>query len=218
MDDVEAGSRPVANLLGLAVLTYLTQGPMHAYEIHRQMKANDAASTFKLSYGALYGVVRQLQKAGFVTAASTGRKGNLPKHTELELTPAGRDEIGDWMRGLLSQPRHEYPAFAAALSLIVVLPPGEVRDLLQARLERLDADRASIVEVRDRTVTGGVHPLFLVEDDYRVALLDAEAAFIRELLTTMNDPASGWTGPWEAHHSGAAGNGAKAWDQNAQHS
>jgi DNA-binding PadR family transcriptional regulator len=209
MDDGEAGSRPVANLLGLAVLTYLTQRPMHAYEIHRQMKANDAASTFKLSYGALYSVVGQLQKAGFVTAAGTGRKGNLPKHTELELTPAGRYEIGDWMRELLSQPRHEYPAFAAALSLIVVLPPGEVRELLRLRLERLDADRASIVEVRDRTIADGVHPLFLVEDDYRVALVDAEAAFIRELLTTMDDPAAGWTGPWEAHHSGAAGNGAK---------
>lgn len=197
-------ARPVQNLLGLAVLTYLTQRPMHAYELHRQLKDNDAASTFKLSYGALYSVVRQLVRAGLIAEAGTGRTGNLPQHTEYELTGAGRAEIDSWMRELLTEPRHEYPAFAAALSLIVVLAPGDVRDLLETRLVRLAAIRASIEDVRDEAVGRDVHPLFLVEDDYRIALLDAEAEFVRRLLTKMTDPAAGWTGPWESYHSGAA--------------
>jgi len=47
-------SRTVTNLLGLAVLSYLTERPMHAYELNRTLKDRDAARTFKLSYGALY--------------------------------------------------------------------------------------------------------------------------------------------------------------------
>jgi DNA-binding PadR family transcriptional regulator len=54
--------RAVSNLLGLAVLSYLTERPMHAYELNRTLKDRDAARTFKLSYGALYGVVRQLDR------------------------------------------------------------------------------------------------------------------------------------------------------------
>jgi DNA-binding PadR family transcriptional regulator len=192
----------VSNLLGLAMLTYLTQRPMHAYELHRQLKDNDAATTFKLSYGALYSVVRQLLKAELIAEAGTGRTGQLPEHTRYALTDAGRAEIDSWMRELLAEPRHEYPAFAAALSLIVVLRPDDVCVLLEARLGRLAALRVAIVEQRDATIGRGVHAVFLVEDDYRVALLDAEAEFVRDLLFKIRNPDSGWTGPWDSYHSG----------------
>lgn len=194
----------MGNLLGLAVLSYLTQRPMHPYELNRQLRDNDAAATFKLSYGALYSVVRQLARAGLIAEAGSGRTGNLPQHTVYELTDAGRAELRDWLRELLAEPRHEYPAFAAALSLVVVLPPREVADLLEARLARIAAVRADVVGRRDGAVAGGVPPLFLVEVDYRVALLDAERDFIADLLATITDPAAGWTEHWEAYHAGGA--------------
>lgn len=64
MASVPTPKRAVSNLLGLPVLSYLPQGPMHAYELQRQLKENDAARTFKLSHGALYSVVGQLERAG----------------------------------------------------------------------------------------------------------------------------------------------------------
>jgi DNA-binding PadR family transcriptional regulator len=191
--------RAVSNLLGLAVLSYLTERPMHAYELNRLLKDRDAAQTFKLSYGALYGVVRKLAEAGLIRASGTGQRGRLPRHTVYELTGAGRAEMRAWLAELLSQPRHEYPAFAAALSLVAVLPPGEVTDLLRARLERVAAATAEIREQRDATVAGGVHPVFLVEDDYRIALLEAEAAFITDFIGKIEDPENGWSGPWQAY-------------------
>ena len=126
--------RTVNNLLGLAVLSYLTERPMHAYELNRTLKDRDAARTFKLSYGALYGVVRQLAEAGLIRAAGTGQRGRLPRHTVYQLTDAGRAEMRAWLTELLSQPQYEYPAFAAALSLVAVLPPDEVTGLLRTRL------------------------------------------------------------------------------------
>lgn len=201
--------RTVNNLLGLAVLSYLTQRPMHTYELNRLLKDRDAARTFKLSYGALYGVVRQLAAAGMIQAAGTGQTGNLPKHTVYELTDDGRAEMREWLKELISEPRHEYPAFAAALSLVVVLPPAEVLEMLRTRLRRVRADIAAVRDQRDATLTQGHHPVFLVEDDYRITLLDAESSFIEELIHKIEDPEDGWAGPWEAYHA-AAESGAAA--------
>ena len=192
--------RTVTNLLGLAVLSYLTERPMHAYELNRLLKERDAAQTFKLSYGSLYGVVRQLAEAGLIQASGTGQRGKLPQHTVYQLTEAGRAEMRSWLAELLSQPRHEYPAFAAALSLVVLLPPGEVADLLRTRLARVSSAIAEIGNQRDAAVAGGVHPVFLIEDDYRIALLEAEAAFITAFIAKIGDPGNGWSGPWQAYH------------------
>lgn len=197
--------RTVTNLLGLAVLSYLTERPMHAYELNRLLKDRDAARTFRVSYGALYGVVRQLAKAGLIRASGTGQRGKLPQHTVYELTDAGRAEMRAWLAELLSQPGHEYPAFAAALSLVVLLPPDEVADLLRTRLAGVVSEAEAIRHQRDAAVAGGVHPVFLVEDDYRIALLEAEAAFITDFLGKIEDPENGWSGPWQAYHASQPG-------------
>ena len=194
--------RAVSNLLALAVLSYLTERPMHAYELNRTLKDRDAARTFKLSYGALYGVVRQLAGAGLIRASGTGQRGRLPRHTVYELTNAGRAEMRAWLAELLSQPQYEYPAFAAALSLVAVMPPDEVTGLLRTRLGHINSATAEIRGQRDAAVAARVHPLFLVEDDYRIALLEAEAAFITTFTGKIEDPGSGWSGPWQAHHAG----------------
>jgi DNA-binding PadR family transcriptional regulator len=193
--------RAVNNLLGLAVLSYLTERPMHAYELNRTLKDRDAARTFKLSYGALYGVVRQLAEAGLIRASGTGQRGRLPRHTVYELTDAGRAEVRAWLTELLSQPQYEYPAFAAALSLVAVLPPDEVTGLLRTRLGHIMSATAEIRSQRDAAVATGVHPMFLIEDDYRIALLEAEAAFITTFTSKIEDPGGGWSGPWRAHHA-----------------
>lgn len=193
--------RTVTDQPGLAVLSHLTEWPMHAYELNRLLKDRDAARTFRVSYGALYGVVRQLAKAGLIRTSGTGQRGRLPQHTVYGLTDVGRAETRVWLAGLLSQPGHEYPAFAAALSLVVVLPPDQVADLLRTRLARVASATAEIRGQRDATVAGGVHPVFLVEDDYRIALLEAEAAFITAFPCKIEDPENGRSGPWQAYHA-----------------
>src|SRR5690606_7566104 len=150
------------------------------YELQRTLKENDAARTFKLSYGALYSVVRQLTAAGFIAEHETQREGNMPERTVYRLTTAGQAELDDWLRELLAVPQPEHPAFAAALSLIVVLPPDDAVALLETRLERLAHERDAISRTRDDAIAGGVHPVFLVEDDYRLRLLEAEHAFIEQ--------------------------------------
>ncbi len=196
-------TRAVGNLLGLAVLSYLTQGPMHAYAMQRHLRDNDAAATFKLSYGALYSVFGQLVRAGFVVEQGTGRDGNRPERTVYALTDAGRAEMHDWLAELVAEPQPDFPRFGAALSLIAVLRPAQVVGLLGGRLERIREQQEQIRGTVSGALEQGVHPLFLVEDDYRLDLLNAEIAFIERFITAIDDPDRGWAAAWDAFHLGA---------------
>src|SRR5258707_10282240 len=99
-----ATKRKVGNLLALAVLSYLTQRPMHPYELSRTLRENGDARSIKFNHGSLYMVVQQLARAGFVAEVETSRDGARPERTVYALTGAGRDELHDWLRELVEQP------------------------------------------------------------------------------------------------------------------
>jgi len=195
-----AKKRKVGNLLALAVLSYLTQRPMHPYELSRTLRDNNDVRSIKFNHGSLYMVVGQLARAGFIAEQETSREGQRPERTVYALTDAGRHELDDWLRELVEQPQHEYPHFVAALSLIAALPPGEVLTLLRRRLGRLAGQRAKIRGQVDSTVSGGVHPLFVVEEEYRLALLDADSAFTERFIDQITNPETGWGPLWAQFH------------------
>jgi DNA-binding PadR family transcriptional regulator len=195
-----AGKRKVANLLALAALSYLSQKPMHPYELGRTLRDNGDARSIRFNHGSLYMVIQQLAKAGLVTEQETSRDGLRPERTVYALTDAGRAELRDWLRDLVGEPEHEYPHFVAALSLIGALPPSEVLTLLRHRLDRLAEVRAQTRTIIDNALAEGVPELFLIEEEYRLALLDAETAFVRRFLGQITHPQSGWGRMWAAFH------------------
>jgi len=195
-----AKQRKVGNLLALAVLSYLTQQPMHPYELGRTLRDHGDARRIKYNHGSLYMVVQQLAKAGFIAEQETTRAGQRPERTVYALTDAGRHELHDWLRELIEEPQHEYPHFVAALSLLATLPPSEVVELLGRRLGRLATQRAQIRGLIDDTLAHGVHPLFLVEEDYRLALLEAESEFVERFIDQITHPQTGWGRPWAQFH------------------
>jgi len=195
-----AEKRKVGNLLALAVLSYLSQRPMHPYELGRMLRDHGDVRSIKFNHGSLYMVVGQLAKAGLITEQETTREGQRPERTVYALTDAGRDEFRDWLGELVEQPQHEYPHFVAALSLIAALPPGEVLTLLHSRLDRLAGQRAEIRDLIGTAQAGGLHPLFLAEEDYRLALLDAESAFVERFIGQITHPETGWGPMWARFH------------------
>jgi DNA-binding PadR family transcriptional regulator len=200
-----AKRRKVDNLLALAVLSYLSQAPMHPYELGRVLREHGDDRSIKFNHGSLYMVVQQLAKAGFIEGQEATREGNRPERTVYALTDAGRQELRDWLRDLVEVPRHEYPAFVAALSLIGALPPSEVVDLLTRRLGHLAEQQAQTRSLIDQSVAQDVHPLFLIEEDYRLALLAAEAAFVTQFIERIQDPGGGWSAMWAEFHGEPAG-------------
>lgn len=195
-----AKRRKVGNLLALAVLAYLTQRPMHPYELSRTLRDHGDARSIKFNHGSLYMVVQHLAKAGFVVEHGTSRQGQRPERTVYAITDTGRDELRDWLRELVEVPQHEYPHFVAALSLIGALRPDETVELLRGRLRRLEEQRAEIHTVIDDALAANVHPLFLVEEEYRRALLDAESEFVTGFIERITHPEHGWGRMWAEFH------------------
>jgi len=193
-----ANKRKVSNLLALAVLSYLTVKPMHPYELSRTLRDNGDARSIKFNHGSLYMVVQQLAKAGFIAEQETSREGQRPERTIYAITDAGRREVHDWLSELIGQPEHEYPHFVAALSLVAALPPSEVVPLLRERLDALAVQRAEIQGMIDSSLSQGVPELFLVEEEYRLALLDAEVSFVERFIAQITDPETGWGPTWAA--------------------
>jgi DNA-binding PadR family transcriptional regulator len=192
--------RKVSNLLALAVLSYLSQQPMHPYELGRNLREHGDDRSIKYNHGSLYMVVGQLARAGFITEQETGRAGQRPERTVYALTGAGRAELRDWLRELVEEPQHEYPSFVAALSLIAALPPDEVTGLLRRRLGHLDRQLAEARTLISMSVASGVPALFLVEEEYRAALLAAESGFISRFIEQITDPATDWISLWAGFH------------------
>ncbi|HEX4289726.1 MAG TPA: PadR family transcriptional regulator [Trebonia sp.] len=194
------GKRKVGNLLALAVLSCLTKQPMHPYELGRTLREHGDDRSIKFNHGSLYMVIGQLARAGFVTEQETSRAGQRPERTVYALTDAGRDELRDWLGELVEQPQHEYPAFVAALSVISALPPSQVLGLLRIRLGHLAEQQAEARGLIDTARADKVPGLFLLEEEYRVALIEADIAFTRHLIHRITDPATDWTGPWADFH------------------
>jgi DNA-binding PadR family transcriptional regulator len=194
-----AQRRKVGNLLALAVLASLDERPMHPYEMASEMRERGKDQSIKINWGSLYTVVQNLEKHGLIAAAGTSRQGRHPERTIYEITPAGRDELTDWLEELLSVPEREYTRFEAALSLMGVIPPDRLAHLLRQRALVLDAtiagDEASLAKL-----TESLPRVFVVEAEYRVALARAELDWIKNLLDDIEKGTLDGLDAWREYH------------------
>lgn len=197
--------RRLSNPLALAVLATLCQRPMHPYEMATTMREQHYDTAVKLNYGSLYSVVESLRRIGCVNVDGTERTGNRPERTVYRITPAGRVELAQWLRSILSTPACEFPVFSAGLAFMVVLRPDEVRDQLVLRAERL-AEEVAGTEKMLRSVREGsagtlpVARVFLVEDEYQLAMREAELVWVRSLVKDIEDGSLPGMDDWRRHH------------------
>ncbi len=176
--------RKVANLLALAVLSTVVQRPMHRYEMASIMRARGKDHDMLIKWGSLYTVVQNLERHGFLEIIGTDRKGARPERTVYQITEAGRQELADWTRDLISNPQPEHPRFAAGLSVLTALPPDEVIALLRIRLGTLResiTDRRALIDEHSAEIPR----VFLIENEYTVAIMAAEAAWVQSLLDEL---------------------------------
>jgi len=188
--------RPFSNPLALAILVLLYERPMHPYEMATTLRERGKEKSIKLNYGSLYTVIEQLLRANFIAVREVLKEGKRPEKTVYELRAAGEVELIDWMRELISSPVKEYPMYEAALSLLPVLPPEEVIDLLEIRIGLLDKTVEEIDE-QDRICREMKLPrLFSLESEYYKGVTLAELKFTKDLLSDIRRDAGGLRTGW----------------------
>jgi DNA-binding PadR family transcriptional regulator len=198
-----AKRRRVGNLLALAVLSVVLQRPMHPYEIASVLRARGKEQDMRIKWGSLYTVVQNLEKHGLVAAVESQRQGGRPERTIYRITEAGRAELVDWTRELVSTPEPEQSRFKAGLSVLGVLPPDEVIGLLGERLSLVQRDiderRAALAREAKE-----IPRLFLVEDEFELAMREAEAGWVGALLEEISSGRFADLAQWRAFHQTGA--------------
>ncbi|MBU5441624.1 PadR family transcriptional regulator [Paenibacillus sp. MSJ-34] len=176
-----------SNLLALAILSLLHERPMHPYEIGVTMRQRGLSDSIKLNTGSLYAVIEGLLKNNLIESVGTEKEGRHPERTIYGPTEEGRAEFFDWLRSLLRLPAKEYPQFAAGLSFLAHLTPGEVLDLLAERAEALVKQIEETRSSMEATRSMGIDRLFVIEQEYSLALLEAERNWIHKLIKDIEN-------------------------------
>jgi DNA-binding PadR family transcriptional regulator len=198
-----ATRRKVGNLLALAVLATVVERPMHPYEMASLLRARGKEDDLEIKWGSFYTVVRNLTKHGFLEVVDSTRQGARPERTVYRITDAGRGELVDWVRELVSTPEPERPRFKAGLSVLAVLTPDDAVALLRERLAHLEQANAALREslAEDSRETPR---LFLIEVEYELALREAETTWVGSLLDELTSGTFPGLADWRAWHSEGA--------------
>jgi DNA-binding PadR family transcriptional regulator len=137
---------------------------------------------------SVYQALDRLVRDGLARPVSTSREAGRPERTVYEVTEAGATTMRRWLTDMLPTPAREFPEFPAALALIAILNPTEVRDLLG---RRIDAQAARLATIHDQAPPGLLR-LFLIEDEYRAAMLNAEIAWLRGVVADLDSGTLAW--------------------------
>ena len=111
------------------------------------------------------------------------------------MTEAGREAAREWLREMLRSKGDEYPEFIAALSVVFGLAPEDARAQLEHRAEGLAAELAE-TEAEVAGAPPGLPRLFLLEEEYRIAVLRAELAWVRGVIEDLREGRLTWSEQW----------------------
>jgi len=191
--------RRVGSMLALAVLAVVLERPLHPYEMASVLRSRGKDQDMPIKWGSLYTVVGNLEKHGLIEVVGNERSGARPERTVYRITDAGREELTDWVRELIGTPEREQPRFEAGLSVLGVLSPAEAIALLRTRREALqsqvDGQRAALAGT-----AGDVPRIFLIEDEYDLAIRTAELTWLDGLLAELADGTLPGLDLWQSWH------------------
>jgi DNA-binding PadR family transcriptional regulator len=189
------GKTPQRSALGLIVLYQLFLGPQHTYAMQRQFEQTGKDRVVNVrSRASLYQTIERLQRHGLVRIHETVSGESHPDRVLYAITDEGRAVAAAWLRQMLSATGGEYPEFIAAVSMLFGLEPDDARRQLELRAAAL-ADELAEAEGQLES-NPGLPRLFLLEEEYRRAILSAELSWIRGLIADLRGGRLTWSEQW----------------------
>jgi DNA-binding PadR family transcriptional regulator len=181
--------------LGLIVLWELVDGPKHVYGIQKLLEQQGKDRVVNVrARASLYQALDRLTRLGLVEVHETVRGEGYPDRTVYAITDPGREAARDWLREMLRTAGGDYPEFIAALSILFGLPPDDARAQLEQRAGSLEAELADTES--QFTDHPGLPRLFLLEEEYRRAVLEAEIAWLRGVIADLREGRLTWSEEW----------------------
>jgi hypothetical protein len=133
-------------------------------------------------------------RLGLVEVAEIVQRAGYPDRVVYAITDAGREAARTWLREMLESTGGEYPEFIAAVSILFGLAPHEAAGALETRLVRLAAELADTEAAL--SASARVPRLFLLEEEYRRAVLEAEISWLRGVIADIRAGRLTWSEQW----------------------
>jgi DNA-binding PadR family transcriptional regulator len=187
---------PQRSSLALLVLWLLYEQPQHVYGLQKLIEAQGKHRVVNVrSRGSLYQTIERLVRHGLVEVSETVRVEGYPDRILYAITDAGREVAREWLREALRTVGGDYPEFIAAVSILFGLPPDDARAQLEERERRLAAELAE-TETALAGAPAGLPRLFLLEEEYRKALLDAQLGWLHGVIADLRAGRLDWNEQW----------------------
>ncbi|GAA1632124.1 PadR family transcriptional regulator [Actinoplanes couchii] len=176
--------------LAMVLLALLVEAPMHPYRMQQVIKHRGQDQLVNVAQrNSVYQTLDRLVREGLARPGGTSREAGRPERTVYEITDEGTAALRRWLLEMLPEPAREFPEFPVALAFLPTLSPAETRELLARRVETLTARIAGI----EAQAPAGLPRLFLIEDEYRTALLRTERDWLRGLVDDLGDGSLTWS-------------------------
>ena len=193
--NVRKPKKAQGSALGLIVLWQLYEGPKHVYGIQKQLEQQGKDRVVNVrARASLYQTLERLQRLGLVEVRETVRRAGYPDRVVYAITDGGRETAREWLREMLRTTSGEYPDFIAAVSILFGLAPDDARAQLEQRAESVAAELAET----EAQLLGnpGLPRLFLLEEEYRQAVLEAELGWLRGVIADLKEGRLTWSEEW----------------------
>ena len=182
-------TEPRRSTLAMVLLALLMESPMHPYRMQQMIKERGQDQLVNVAQrNSVYQALDRLVRDGLARPGGTTRDPGRPERTVYEITDEGAATMRRWLTTMLPAPAREFPEFPAALAFLPILDPAEVRSLLERRVAALEEKLAGIVG----QAPPGLPRLFLIEDEYRAAMLRAELDWLRALIADLTTGRLTW--------------------------
>jgi DNA-binding PadR family transcriptional regulator len=175
--------------LGMVLLALLMEAPMHPYRMQQMIKDRGQDQLVNVAQrNSVYQALDRLVRDGLVRPAGTARDSGRPERTVYEITDEGAAAMRGWLIEMLPTPAREFPEFPAALAFVAILSPAEVREMLARRIAALEDKLVAITG----QAPPGLPRLFLIEDEYRAAMLTAELTWLTGVVADLAEGRLTW--------------------------
>ena len=178
--------------LALSILELLNERPMHPYELAATMRARHHDEFIRLNFGSLYHTVDSLERYGWIVPGEREKEGGRPERTIYRLTDAGHKVLLQVVGEIVAQPRREYLQVSAGLMFMHHLKAAEAAAKLEQRAQHLQAVVTKLSHIHDELLASGHRRLSIIELEHKIALLEAERAWVRVIAKEITDGRLEW--------------------------
>ena len=167
----------------LALLGFLRQQPMHAYEIHQTLMRNEALGlVWHLKQSLVYVMLERLEAEGYISPSLEPR-GSRPPRKILQLTPGGQVAFAQWLVTPVEHGRDFRLEFLAKLYFASQDDPASATSLIAAQQA---ACRAWLVDLRTQSdALYDLHTYDWLVLQFRIGQIEAILAWLDICATNV---------------------------------